>query len=134
MVLHSLSHRQRHAGSEEAVAATRLALGLTAAVGGMAGGIGLMAGQPMGWLAIPAAIVAAGLAARFIPLAAWAGVVLWAGILPEAHAEAMLGPLLMILACVAIAVGPSQLLALLRRDVGWTAADRQSDDAWIEET
>ena len=133
MVLHSLSHRQRHAGSEEAVAATRLVLGLTAAVGGMAGGIGLMSSQPMGWLTIPAAIVVVGLAARFIPLAAWAGVVLWAGILPEAHAEAMLGPLLMILACVAIAVGPSRLLALVRKDVGGPAAGEPPGEAWIEE-
>jgi len=112
---------------------TRLVLGLTAAVGGMAGGIGLLAGQPMGWLTIPAAVVVAGLATGFAPLAAWAGLILWAGILPEAHAEAMLGPLLMILACVTIAVGPSRLLSLLRRDVRGPAPDRPGDGAWIEE-
>ena len=112
---------------------TRLVLGLSAAVGGMAGGIGLLAGQPMGWLIVPAAILTAGLATGHSPVAAWAGVVLWSGILPEAHAEAMLGPLLMVLACVTIAIGPARLLSFLRRDVNGPAVERPADGAWIEE-
>jgi hypothetical protein len=132
-MVHSLSQRSRRAASEEAIAVTRLVLGLSAAVGGMAGGIGLLAGQPMGWLIVPAAILTTGLITGFARVAAWAGVVLWAGILPEAHAEAMLGPMLMALACVTIAIGPSRLLSFLRQDVHGRAVEAPADGAWIEE-
>jgi hypothetical protein len=128
-----MRHRRHHAASEEAVAATRLVLGLSAGVGGMAGGIGLVAGQPMAWLAVPTAVLVGALARGATPVAGWAGAILWAGILPEAHAEAMLGPLAMAVGCVAIAIGPSRLLALLRRDVRGRTADRSRDGAWIEE-
>jgi hypothetical protein len=123
----------RSASSEEGIAATRLILGLSIAVGGMAGGIGLVSGQGMGWLTIPSVAIVAALFLRATPHAGWAATVVWAGLLPEAHAEAMLGPLFMIVACVAIALGPARLLALLRRDVEGRPADRPPDGAWIEE-
>lgn len=126
-------HRRPHAGSEEAAAATRLVLGLSAAVGGMAGGIGLVAGEPMGWLTMPTAVLVVALATRATAIAGWAAAVMWAGILPEAHAEAMIGPLAMLVSCVTIAIGPSRLLSLVRRDLRGRPGDRSRDSAWIEE-
>jgi hypothetical protein len=120
--------------SEETVAAARVVLGLTIAVGGMAGTIGIVNGQPMGLIAIPSAILLVAILARAVVPAGWAGAVVWAGILPAAHAEAVIGPLAMIAACLAIAIGPERLASLVARDV---RGSRPPDDApgagWIEE-
>ena len=128
-----LRYPRRHAASEEEAAVTRLVLGMSAAVGGMAGGIGLVGGHPMGWLVIPTTALVIALVAGAVPLAGWAAAVLWAGILPEAHAEAMIGPLIMLVGCAAIAIGPTRLLSLVRQDVRGGAGDRSRDGAWIEE-
>lgn len=128
-----LRHRRHQAGSEEGAAATRLVLGLSAAVGGMAGVMGLVASEPMGWLMIPTAVLVGALAMGASQIAGWSAALMWAGILPEAHAEAMIGPLAMVVGCIAIAIGPSRLLALLQRDVRGTAGERSRDGAWIEE-
>jgi hypothetical protein len=125
-------HPEHRAASEEMVAATRLVLGLSAAVGAVAGTIGLVTVQPLALLAIPSAILLVGLVLGALPVAAWAAAAMWAGILPNAHAEAMFGPLLMILACVAIAVGPDRFIALAWRDFGGRPGDRQ-DASGIEE-
>ena len=125
---------ERTATSEERVAATRLVLGLSAAVGGMAGVIGLVGGQSTAWLLLPTIGLLAGLVARAVPVAAWAGVGLWLLVLPHAHAEAMLGPLIMLVACLAIAVGPERLAAMIVRD--WEGSRPGSDEpssGWIEE-
>lgn len=127
----------RHAhlpASEEAVAATRVVLALTAAVGGMAGAISLAAGGPIGWIVVPvAALLLAGIG-HSRQVAAACGAVVWAGLLPQAHAEAMLGPLLMVVACVAIAVGPERLAAIVARDFRGDRADEsQASVGWIEE-
>ncbi len=124
--------RHRRAASEEMVAATRLVLGLSAAVGSVAGTIGLVTAQPLALLAIPSAILLVCLVLGATPVGAWAAALMWAGILPSAHAEAMLGPLLMIVACAAIAIGPDRLIALAWRDFGGRPGDRQ-DGSGIEE-
>jgi hypothetical protein len=134
------SHAAPVTRSEEAAAATTIVLGLSAAVGGMAGGIGLVSGSGLGWLVAPTAVLLAMLATGRIINAAWSGVVLWAGLLPHARADAMLGPLLMIVACLAIALGPDRLLAIVLRDLDVRAAKpdrapRAGRDAvgWIED-
>jgi hypothetical protein len=126
--------------SEEAAAATTIVLGLSAAVGGMAGGIGLVSGSALGWLVVPTAVLLASLLTGRVIGAAWSGVVLWAGLLPYAHADAMFGPLLMIVACLAIALGPDRLLAIVLRDLDVRAAKpdrerraRRDAGGWIED-
>jgi hypothetical protein len=125
---------ERTATSEERVAATRLVLGLSAAVGGMAGVIGLVGGQSTSWLLVPTIALLAGLLARRVLVAAWAGVALWLLVLPHAHAEAMLGPLIMLVACLAIAMGPERLAGMVVRDWQGSRADSDEPSAgWIED-
>lgn len=129
------------ARSEEGAAATTIALGLSAAVGGMAGGIGLINGSELGWLVLPTIGLLAGLGIGRRVLAAWAGLALWVGILPHASADAMLGPILMIVVCLAIAIGPDRLLAIVRRDLtdrappsdGRSAPEPAVPAGWIED-
>jgi hypothetical protein len=129
-----IGRQARRPASEEAVAATRVVLALTAAVGGMAGGIGIVGQQPMAWVAAPViGLLVAGLM-RSTRIAAAFGAVIWAALLPGAHAEGMLGPLLMTLACIAIAVGPERLAGWAARDFrGRRAPERPVEAGWIEE-
>jgi hypothetical protein len=120
--------------SEELQAATRLVLGLSAAVGGMAGLIGWVGAQPTGLLLIPTAALVGALILRARTAASWCGAVLWLLVLPHAHGEAMLGPLLMLVACTAIALGPERFAAMVARD--WQGAGRPTSDepaGWFEE-
>ena len=108
-------------------------LGLSAAVGGMAGVIGVVGGQSTAWLLVPTIALLAGLVARAVPVAAWAGVALWLLVLPHAHAEAMLGPLIMLVACLAIAIGPERLATMVARDWHGTRPAESDPAGWIED-
>jgi hypothetical protein len=129
-----IGRQARRPASEEAAAATRVVLALTAAVGGMAGGIGIVSAQPMGWVALPVIGLLLGGLMRSTQIAAVFGALIWAALLPSAHAEGMLGPLLMTLACVAIAVGPERLTSWAARDFhGRPTTERPAEAGWIEE-
>jgi hypothetical protein len=123
----------RTAPSEELLAATRVLLGLSAAVGAVAGVMGLVSGEPKAWLLLPTLGLVGAMAARATMPAAWWAAILWALVLPHAHAEGMLGPLVMIAACVAVAVGPSRLAELVIRD--WRGARPSPDEpaGWTED-
>ena len=90
MVWAALSARRRDA-SDEVSALTRAVLGLTVGVGGMAGVMALVAGQPEGWLAIPSALMLVALRLGRTEVAALAGTAVWAAVLPRAHAGACSG-------------------------------------------
>ena len=128
-----VASHERSGISEERIAATRLVLGLSAAVGGMAGVIGVVGGQSTAWLLLPTIGLLAGLVARRVLVAAWAGVALWLLVLPHAHAEAMLGPLIMLVACLAIAMGPERLATMVARDWHGTRPAESDPAGWIED-
>lgn len=128
--------RTRQTPSEELRAATRVLLGLSAAVGAVAGLIGLVSGELLAWLLVPTLGLVLAMALRATKPAAWSAAILWAIVLPHAHAEGMVGPLVMVAACVAVAVGPERSARAVVRD--WrgernatSAAD--SPASWIEE-
>jgi hypothetical protein len=125
--------QERIGTSEERIAATRLVLGLSAAVGGMAGVMGAVGGQPTVWLLIPTIALVAGLLTRAVPVAAWGGVGLWLLVLPHAHAEGMLGPLLMLVACLAIAIGPARLATMVESDWHGSRPGTSEPSGWIED-
>ena len=125
--------RERTDTSEERTAATRLVLGLSGAVGGIAGVIGVVGGQSTAWLLVPTVALLGGLVARSTPVAAWAGVGLWLLVLPHAHAEGMLGPLIMLVGCLALAVGPERLAAMVARDWHGTRPAEPEPSGWIED-
>jgi hypothetical protein len=125
--------RHAHRGvSEETVAAARVVLGLTIAVGGMTSVIGAATGQSIMVAALPTAMVCIGVLRRVMPLAGWAGVVVWLLLVPSVHGEALLAPGAMSVLCAAIAIGPDRFASWVGRDFAGGAVDRRSD-AWIEE-
>jgi hypothetical protein len=89
--------------------------------------------QPTVWLLIPAGATAAALLLRARAAAAWSGAVLWVLVLFHAHAEAMLGPMIMLVACVAIAVGPERFGSIVARDWYGQPPRRPDPTAWIED-
>jgi hypothetical protein len=118
--------------SEEALAAARVVLGMTVGVGGMAALIGWGSDQPIAVIALPVVVLVIAIVRGAVPVAGWAGVAVWATLLPSAHGEALLAPIAMIVLCLAIAIGPDRLGSWVGRDV----AGRRRDDepeGWIEE-
>jgi hypothetical protein len=119
--------------SEEAIAAARVVLGMTLAVGGMAAAIGASAGTPLVLLAIPTGAAAAALLLRAVRVAAWAAAAVWVLLAPHASGEALVAPVVMASLCLAIAVGPDRLLGWVGRDAVGIAPDATGSAGWIEE-
>jgi hypothetical protein len=120
--------------SDEAVAAARVVLGLTLGVGGMAALMGWGSDEPIVVIALPALVLAIAIVRAIVPLAGWAGVAVWATLLPYAHGEAVLAPIAMIVLCMAIAIGPDRLASWVGRNVaGRHGPDERRPEGWIEE-
>lgn len=117
--------------SDEAIAAARVVLGMTLAVGGMAAAIGAAADTTLAILALPTAVALAAVALGAVRVAASAAVAIWLLLLPHASGEALLAPLVMATLCLAIAVGPDRLLGWLGRDA--VGAPSRPSAGWIEE-
>jgi hypothetical protein len=126
--------RSRSPVSEEAAAAVRVVLGLTVAVGFLAAAMGLAAEGPVMVIGLPTLVLLFAIVRGIVPMAAWAGVAVWATLLPSAQDEALLAPIAMIVLCLAIAIGPDRMLAWIGRDlVGRADADARQTGGWIEE-
>jgi len=109
-------------------------LGLTVGVGAMAAAVGAATEQPIMVIAAPTLVLLLTIIRGNVPLAGWAGVAVWATLLPSAHDEALLAPLAMIVLCLAIAIGPERMLSWIGRDaVGHHDADDREPKGWIEE-
>lgn len=126
--------RTRSPVSEEAAAGARVVLAFTIGVGAMASAMGAATSQPIVVIAAPTLMLLVALVRGSVPLAGWAGVAVWATLLPSAHDEALLAPLAMIVLCLAIAIGPDRMLAWLDRDaVGRHEVGDGHPRGWIEE-
>ena len=119
--------------SEEAIAAARVVLGMTLAVGGMTAAIGVSAGTALVLLAIPTGLAAAALLLHAVRVAAWAAAAVWLLLLPHAPGEALVAPAVMASLCLAIAVGPDRLLGWVGRDAVGMAPHAAGSAGWIEE-
>jgi len=108
--------RSRTPASDEAVAGARVVLGLTIGIGGMACVVGLATGQPLILIGLPTLLLVLSTVRGLVPLAGWSGVAVWAALIPTAHGEAVAVPLAMMVICLAIAVGPGELLSWFARD------------------
>ena len=114
------------------MAAARVVLGLTIAVGGMAAAIGATGAQPLVAVAIPTLVALAGVLRHSATLAGWAGMGVWLLLLPHARGEGLIAPLAMAVLCAAIAVGPERFADWIGRDLSGIR-DRRREDGWIEE-
>ncbi len=126
--------RSRRPVSEEAEAAARLILGVTAGVGGLAALIGWGSEQSIAVIAVPVLALALAIARNAVPVAGWAGFAVWGTLLPSAHGEALLAPIAMMVLCLAIAIGPDQLASWLGRNIaGGRDPEARQPAGWIEE-
>lgn len=126
--------RSRSPVSDEAAAGARVVLGLTIGVGAMAAAMGAATDGLIMVIAAPTIVLLVALVRGNVALAGWAGMAVWATLLPSAHDEALLAPLAMIVLCLAIAIGPERLLSWIGRDaVGLRDADDRLSNGWIEE-
>lgn len=124
------SHRTPY--GEDAEAAVRAVLGLTAGVGGLSAAVAVATDQ-VPFTALPTLVVVACLlGGASILVAAYAAASIWLVLAPTASGEALLVPVAMIVLCLAIALGPERLLSWLARDAAPTA-DRAAGEGWIEE-
>jgi len=120
-------------GDEEAAALSAV-FAITAAAGGMAALIAAVNGE-MSFVAVPTILLLAGIVASRPGVAGLAGTAVWLSFVPMAHAEAMIAPLAMTLLCVAIAVGPEELLNWVRDDWnGRGTEDASMSSGWIEDS
>lgn len=126
--------RSRSPVSDEAAAGARVVLGLTIGVGAMAAAIGAATDGLIMVITAPTLVLLVALVRGNVALAGWAGIAVWATLLPSAHDEALLAPLAMIVLCLAIAIGPERLLSWIGRDaVGHRDAQDGASKGWIEE-
>lgn len=122
----------RHQRSEEADALYGVVVAVTAASGGMIAGFAALNGD-LPIISLPTGVLLLGMARRSLPLTAWSGVAVWALVLPLAPGIAMLAPILMVLACLAFAIGPDRLLDWVRDEWIGRMGDEPVDVAWIED-
>jgi hypothetical protein len=126
--------RSRTPVSEEAAAAARVVLGLTVAVGGLAALIGWVNDDSIAVIALPVLVLLLAIVRGAISIAGWAGVAVWATLLPSAHGEALLAPIAMMVLCLAIAIGPDGLASWIGRNVAARhVVDESQPAGWIEE-
>ncbi len=134
MSVRSAVLRRGTPASDEGAAAVSAIFAITAAASGMAGLIATVGGEiPL--VAAPTILMLAGIIAGRPGVAGMAGTAVWLSFVPMAHAEAMIAPLAMTLLCVAIAVGPEELLTWVRDDWNGRGTEEASTSSgWIEDS
>ena len=126
--------RSRTPVSEEAAAAARVVLGLTVAVGGLAALIGWGNDDSIAVIALPVLVLVIAIMRGAVSVAGWAGVAVWATLLPSAHGEALLAPIAMMVLCLSVAIGPDRLGSWVGRNVAVRHdAEETQPTGWIEE-
>ena len=123
--------RRPAARSEEGEAAERVVIFVTAAVGAMVTVFESVVAMPL-LVALATLALAATMALRARKLAPWAAMAVWATLLLRTEGWAILPPLLMIVLCLALAVGPDRLLDWVGEE--WVGRrKRQEPGGWIED-
>jgi hypothetical protein len=126
--------RSRTPVSEETAAVARVVLGMTVAVGGLAALIGWGNDDSIAVIALPVVVLVIAIMRGAVSVAGWAGVAVWATLLPSAHGEALLAPIAMMVLCLAIAIGPGRLGSWVGRNVAVRRdVEVRQPAGWIEE-
>jgi len=108
-------------------------MALSAASGGMVSAIEVAHGS-LALVAVPTFVLLGALAVRSATFSGYAAAALWILIVPMAHGVAILAPLMMVVLCLAFAVGPERLADWVRDEwTGRESTDPPDDAAWIED-
>lgn len=120
---------------EEERAASSVVLAVTATVGVMLVLLSAVQGS-LAPIAFPTAALLVGMAHRNPVASAWCALVAWLTLLPIAAGSAVVAPLLMVVICLALAIGPDRLLAWAETHMRLGLPRAGSDPAtagWIED-
>jgi len=116
-------------------AASSVVLAVTAGVGVMI--VLLFAAQGMvNPVAVPTAALLVSIGRHAVVASAWFSLVAWAMLLPLALGMAIVAPLMMIVICLALAIGPERVLAWLGAHAGLSSPRADADPGmvgWIED-
>jgi hypothetical protein len=133
MATPAVTSRRRPTASEEGAAITSVVMAVSAAGGGMLALIQGVNGAPA-FAALPTLILLGALLLRAPSVAAWSALGVWLVIMPLADGVAILAPLMMIVLCLALAIGPERLLDWIRDEwSGHASGTDEPPSAWIED-
>jgi hypothetical protein len=122
---------RRPARSEEGEAAERVVVFVSVVVGAMLTLFESVTAFPL-LVAFATLALAVALVLRATGLAPWAALALWATILMRTDGWALVPPLMMIVLCLALAMGPDRLLDWVRDE--WNGRDvSDPPSGWIED-
>ena len=131
MAIRTALVRRHVARSEEGAAAYSAVLLISVAVGGLLTLFESVHAFPL-LVAVATLALAVTLVAGAEPAQPWAAALLWATILVGTQGMALVPPLMMIVLCLALALGPDRLLEWIRDDWGGRSA-AEPPSGWIEE-
>ena len=130
MIRHALP-RRHEARSEEGEAAERVVVFVSVVVGALLTLFESVTEVPL-LVAVATLGLAVAMALRAGQLAPWAASLLWSAILIRTEGWAILPPLMMIVLCLSLALGPGRLLDWLRDE--WSGRQpAEPPPGWIEE-
>lgn len=132
MAIRTALARGRVARSEEGAAAESVVLLVSVVVGGMLTVFESITEVPL-LVAFATLGLAVTLALRLERAQPWAAALLWATILIRTEGMALIPPLMMIVVCVALAVGFDRILDWARDDWAGKHTDEEPRAGWIEE-
>jgi hypothetical protein len=126
-----MARMRRPARSEEGEAAERVIVFVSVVVGAMLTLFESVAAFPM-LVALATLGLAVALVLRATGFAPWAALALWATILIRTEGWALVPPLMMMVLCLALAMGPDRLLDWMRDE--WNGRDVSDPrSGWIED-
>ena len=120
---------------EEERAASSVVLAVTAAVGVMLVLLSAVHGT-FAPIAVPTAALLIAMARRAPEASAWCALVAWSTLLPMGDGTGVIAPVLMILICLALAIGPDRVLAWIEAHVRLGSSATTTDPqamGWIED-
>ncbi len=131
MAMIRMARLRRPARSEEGEAAERVVVFVSVVVGAMLTLFESVTAFPL-LVALATLGLAVALVLRATGLAPWAALALWATILIRTEDWALVPPLMMIVLCLALAMGPDRLLDWVRDE--WSGRDvNDPRSGWIED-
>ena len=132
MATPGVASRTLHPRSEEADALYGVVMAVSAASGGMIAAFAAVQGE-LAVILLPTLALLAALVRHADVVAAWSGLLVWTVVLVMAPGLAILAPMLMVVICLAFAIGPGRLLDWARDEWIGRMGDEPVQVGWIED-
>ena len=117
---------------DEADALYGVVMAVSAASGGMIAAFAAVQGE-LAIILLPTLALLAALVRHADVVAAWSGLLVWAVVLVMAPGLAILAPMVMVVLCLAFAIGPDRMLNWIRDEWTGRMGDEPVEVGWIED-